>query len=87
MVTTANSMRSILVGAVLVLVCPLAAAAQNDLERARALYNQGQFDESIAATAGAKARPEAEASATLIAARARLERFRQKGDPEDLDRS
>jgi hypothetical protein len=84
MVITANSMRSILVCAVLVLMCPLAAAAQNDLERARALYNGGQFDESIAAAAIAKAKPAAEASATLIAARARLERFRQKGDPEDL---
>jgi hypothetical protein len=84
MVITADRMRSFLIGAVLVLVCPLAAAAQNDLERARALYNEGQFDESIAAAAIAKGRPAAEASATLIAARARLERFRQKGDPEDL---
>ena len=84
MVITANSMRSILVCAVLVLVCPLLAAAQNDLERARALYNAGQFDESIAAAAIVKAKPAAEASATLIAARARLERFRQKGDPQDL---
>jgi len=64
----------------LVLVCPGPAAAQSDLERARALYNAGQFDESIAAAAVAKHRP----SATLIAARARLERFRTKGDPEDL---
>ncbi len=58
--------------------------AQSDLERARALYNAGQFDESIAAAAVAKSKPAAAPSATLIAARARLERFRQKNDPEDL---
>ncbi len=60
------------------------AAGQSDLERARALYNAGQFDESIAAAAIAKSKPAAAPSATLIAARARLERFRQKNDPEDL---
>ena len=60
------------------------AAAQSDLERARTLYNAGQFDESIAAATAAKVKPSAAPSATLIAARARLERFRQKNDPEDL---
>lgn len=84
MVTTARHLRSILATAVVVLVCPLAASAQSDLERARTLYNEGRFDESIAAAAIAKAKPAAEASATLIAARARLEKFRQKSDPEDL---
>ena len=81
---TANSMRVWAAAAVLVLVCPLTAAAQNDLERARTLYNEGRFDESIAAAALAKARPAVAASATLIAARARLEKFRQKHDAEDL---
>jgi hypothetical protein len=84
MVTTADRMRSILAVAVLVLVCPIAAAAQSDLERARMLYNEGKFDDSITVAALAKARPAAEASATLIAARARLERFRQNSDPQDL---
>ena len=68
----------------LLLLCPLTAAAESDLERARALYNAGQFDESIAAAAVAKHKPAAASSATLIAARARLERFRQKNDPSDL---
>ena len=63
---------------------PGPAAAQSDLERARALYNAGQFDDSIAAAAVAKNKPAAVPSATLIAARARLERFRQKNDQEDL---
>ena len=64
--------------AVLLLVCPAMAAAQSDLERARSLYNAGMFDESIAAAAVAKKKTAAAPSATLIAARARLELFRQK---------
>ena len=68
----------------LLLVCPALAAAQSDLERARTLYNAGQYDESIAAAALAKNKPAAAPSATLIAARSRLERFRQKNDPADL---
>jgi hypothetical protein len=69
---------------VLLLVCPVLAAAQSDLERARTLYNAGQFDESIAAAAVARKKTVAAPSATLIAARARLELFRQKNDPQDL---
>src|SRR5262245_33783294 len=84
MVTTANRMRSLVAVAALVLACPLAAADQSDLERARALYNEGSFDEAIAAATLAKAKPAAEASATLIAARARLEKFRKTNDSEDL---
>ena len=68
----------------LALLWPGTVAAQSDLERARALYNAGQFDESIAAAAVAKNKPAAAPSATLIAARARLERFRQRNDPADL---
>ncbi len=71
--------------AMLLLVCPAMAAAQSDLERARTLYNAGMFDESIAAAAVAKKKASAAPSATLIAARARLELFRQKhDDPQDL---
>ena len=69
---------------VLLLVYPALAAAQSDLERARTLYNAGQFDESIAVAAIARKKTEAAPSATLIAARARLELFRQKNDPQDL---
>jgi HAMP domain-containing protein len=63
---------------------PTVAAAQNDLERARSLYNAGQYDESIAAAMVAKNRAATAPSATLIAARGRLERFRKTGDPSDL---
>ena len=68
----------------LLVLWPGVAAAQSDLERARALYNAGQYDDSIAAAAAAMLKPAAVPSATLIAARARLERFRQKKDPQDL---
>lgn len=60
------------------------AAAQSDLEKARALYNAGQYDASLAAAAAARNKPDAVPSATLIAARARLERFRQTDDPGEL---
>ena len=63
---------------------PQPAAAQNDLERARTLYNSGRFDESIAAATAAASKPGAATSAKLIVARARLERFRQQGDPQEL---
>lgn len=69
---------------VLLVLWPAAAAAQSDLERARAFYNAGQYDESITAASAARAKPGAVPSATLIAARARLERFRQKNNPADL---
>ncbi len=70
--------------AVLLFACPAVAAAQSDLEKARALYNAGQLDASIAAAAVAKHKPAAASSATLISARARLERFRQTNDPNEL---
>src|SRR5215204_5688973 len=68
----------------LLAVRPAGAWAQSDLERARALYNAGQFDESIAVADTAKHRASATASATLIAARALLDRFREQGNSEDL---
>ena len=68
----------------LTILCPARAAAQSELERARVFYNQGQFDEAIASATAAKTRPGAVASATLIAARARLERFRSADDATDL---
>jgi hypothetical protein len=48
------------------------------------LYNSGRFEESIAAATSAKRKPAAVSSATLIIARARLERFRTMSQPEDL---
>jgi hypothetical protein len=70
--------------ALLVIVCPAVAAAQTPLERAREAYNAGNFDDSIAAAAVAKIKPATAPSATLIGARAQLERFRRANDPNDL---
>jgi hypothetical protein len=69
----------------LALALPHPAAAQTDLERARAFYNAGQFDDSIAAATAAGAKPAAANSARLIIARARLERFRRQGEQKELD--
>ena len=83
--TTANRVRLCLHSVwVAALVCPGAAAAQSDLERARMLYNSGRFDEAIAAATTAASKPAAIPSATLIVARSRLERFRALGDPKEL---
>lgn len=69
---------------VLALLVPGPVAAQSRLEEARALYNAGRLDESIAVAAAAKTKSSAVPSATLIGARARLERFRRRGAPKDL---
>jgi multidrug efflux pump subunit AcrA (membrane-fusion protein) len=69
------------------LLVPAAAAAQNDLARARQLYNQGKFDESIAAAESARSRSKIGLSAGLVIARARLERFRMSGNQQDLSES
>ena len=79
-----NHARGIIVFALLSMAAPSSAAGQSDLEKARAMYNEGRFEESIAAAAVAKHKPDSVPSATLIEARARLERFRQNGDAGDL---
>lgn len=79
-----HARQGVLVAWVVVLCVPGIAVAQAELERARMHYNAGEFDESIAAAAAAKARPASVGSATLIGARARLERFRRSGDAADL---
>jgi hypothetical protein len=66
------------------LLCAAPAFAQGDLEKARTAYNAGQLDDSITFAAMAKSKPAAVPSATLITARARLERFRRTNDPKDL---
>ena len=74
---------------ILVLVSLLAllsagtAQAQSALARARALYNEGRFEEAITAANEAAKRPAIAPSATLIIARSRLERFRM-GDAGEL---
>jgi tetratricopeptide (TPR) repeat protein len=75
---------TLLILCVSVLVAPRAVGAQGHLERARLLYNSGQFEEAIAAATSVASGGSGASSAALIIARARLERFRKAGDPEEL---
>lgn len=59
-------------------------AAQSHLARAREAYNAGNFDAAIQLAAGPRNQPRTAASAALIIARARLERFRASASPADL---
>ena len=62
---------------------PAEAEPQDDIATARALYNEGRFDEAVAA-ANAVWQESKGGAAAVILARARLERFRLAGDPADL---
>ena len=69
----------------LVLATGGAAAAQRaELARARAAYNQQQFDEAIEAAQVARKAPATADAATVVLARAYLERYRQRANPGDL---
>ena len=60
------------------------AATRADLAKARVLYNQRQFDGAIEAAAAAQKTPETQDPATVVLARAHLERYRERVDPADL---
>jgi hypothetical protein len=81
-------MRRVVLAAILLLFVPHHAAAAADraiVAKARALYNEGRYDEAIE-TAGLMRNAPAEASAAaLVIGRAHLERFRTLGNPADLD--
>jgi hypothetical protein len=79
-------MRILIAAVVLIGLCtPTPARAQSALERARAYYNEGRYDESIAAATAAIGRPDAAPSATLIIARSHLGRYRATGEAKELD--
>jgi hypothetical protein len=59
-------------------------AADDPLARARALYNQHQFDAAVSEAEKARLLPSRADAADLIAARAYLERFRQSAASDDL---
>jgi hypothetical protein len=74
---------------VLTLAASLAApalgqTARADLAKARALYNQRQYDDAIAAAAAARKQSELADVASIVLARAHLERYRERSDPADL---
>ncbi len=79
--------RVVAAAAAVVLCLSGAAAAQppgDPIARARALYNQGDFEGALVVAEEARLDPERADSADLIAARAYLERFRMSALPEDL---
>lgn len=77
----------ILAAVVLVMQCGaagLAQATRAELARARAAYNERQFDEAIAAALAARRIPETADAAAIVLGRAHLERYRERADPSDL---
>jgi hypothetical protein len=69
----------------LVILWPSSAAAQRaELAKARSLYNNRQFDDAITAAAVAQKTPATADAATVVLARAHLERYRERADPGDL---
>ncbi len=72
----------------LLAAAPLAAAGQpvpaDPLGRARLMYNDGRYDEAIAAAKEVAGRPGAPSEASLLLGRALLERHRASRTPEDL---
>jgi len=63
---------------------PVAAAEPPSLAQARVLYNAADYDAAIDAASVAFGDPASVDAATLVAARAYLERYRIKLDPSDL---
>jgi hypothetical protein len=61
-----------------------ALAQRADLAKARALYNQRQFDGAIEAAAVAQKTPATADAAAVVLSRAHLERYRERANPEDL---
>jgi hypothetical protein len=77
---------AVLVIGVLLWAAPGAAAPPKDpVGYARQLYNEGRWDEAIAAASDARRNPRFVDAATLVLARAHLERFRANADPADLE--
>jgi hypothetical protein len=71
----------------LILTCTASVAfgADDPLNRARLLYNQGQFEAAINAAEQARLVPGRADAADLVAARAYLERFRASAASDDLE--
>ncbi len=69
---------------VLAAVTPVVAAEHPSLARARVLYNAADYDGAIDAAAVALEDPASADAATLVTARAYLERYRIGLDPNDL---
>jgi hypothetical protein len=82
-------LRAICRSGVVTLACLLVAptavhATRADLAKARALYNQGEFDGAIDAATAARQTPATADAAAIVLARSHLERYRERADPADL---
>ena len=75
---------SVLSVLLVLLFCGSAAAQRADLAKARSLYNERQFDAAIDAALVAQKMPAVSDPATVVLARAYLERYRERANPEDL---
>jgi len=78
---------TVLVTLAIVLGAPAAGLAQSgraDLAKARGHYNQRQFDEAIAVASSARRFADSADAASIVLARAHLERYRERADPSDL---
>jgi hypothetical protein len=74
-----------MVTATIVLALLLAAPPdRGDLARARQAYNSGEYDAAIAAALEARKAPALSSAASLVLARAHLERYRTSADSSDL---
>jgi hypothetical protein len=75
---------SALAAALAIVLASPAAAQRADLARARTLYNARQFDAAIDAATVAQKLPATMDAATVVLARAHLERYREQANPDDL---
>ena len=69
---------------VIVTLASIGAGPRDALSRARQFYNHQQYDAAIDAAAQARSAPKLADAATLVLARAHLERFRQSAHASDL---
>jgi hypothetical protein len=69
---------------VLAMAWPAAAADPPPLQRARALYNEANYDAAIDAATQARKQPAAADAAALVLGRAHVERYRSSRDAADL---
>jgi hypothetical protein len=77
--------RASVLSAVMLMASVTSVLAQRaELAKARALYNQRQFDAAIEAAALAQKAEATTDAATVVLARAHLERYRERANPEDL---
>ena len=70
--------------ALAIILATPATAQRADLARARSLYNSRQFEASIEAALAAQKLPATSDAAAVVLARAHLERYRERANPDDL---